>query len=125
MTGYSVEIVNSTKELTGKEKIMVKDTSNAVKIDDVTNNGNSITISPKILVTLKVHNEKAQDKDYFKYIIIDENGDKYVTGSESFIASLKNIMSDMEEEEEEYSVVIYKMASKNYQGKSFITCSIA
>ena len=65
MTGYSVEIVNSTKELTGKEKIMVKDTSNAVKIDDVTNNGNSITISPKILVTLKVHNEKAQDMPDF------------------------------------------------------------
>ena len=125
MTGYSVEIVNSTKELTGKEKIMLKDTSNAVKIDDVTNNGNSITISPKILVTLKVHNEKAQDKDYFKYIIIDENGDKYVTGSESFITALNDIMSDMEEEEEKYSVVVYKMASKNYQGKSFITCSIA
>ena len=125
MTGYSVEIIDSTKELTGKEKIMVKDTSNAVKIDDVTNNGNSITISPKILVTLKVHNEKAQDKDYFKYIIIDENGDKYVTGSESFITSLNDIMTDMEEEDEKYSVVIYKMPSKNYQGKSFITCSIS
>ena len=125
MTGYSVEIINSTKELTGKEKIMVKDTSNAIKIDDVTNNGNSITISPKILVTLKIHNEKSADKDYLKYVIIDENGDKYVTGSESFITSLTDIMSDMAEEEEKYSVVIYKMASKNYQGKSFITCSIA
>lgn len=125
MTGYSVEITYSSKELTGKEKIMVKDTSNAVKIDDVTNNGNSITISPKILVTLKVHNEKSSDKDYFKYVIIDENGDKYVTGSESFIEALNDIMTDMEEEEEKYSVVIYKMPSKNYQGKSFITCSIA
>lgn len=125
MTGYSVEIVNSTKELTGKEKIMVKDTSNAVKIDDVTNNGNSITISPKILVTLKVHNEKSQDKDYLKYVIIDENGDKYVTGSASFIEALGDIMAEMSEEEEKYSVVIYKMPSKNYQGKSFITCSIS
>lgn len=36
MDGYKVTITESSKELTAKERIALKDTSNAIKLDDVT-----------------------------------------------------------------------------------------
>lgn len=59
-----------------------------------------------------------------KYVIIDENGNKFVTGSESAITSLLDIIDEMTGEDEDYSIEFYKKESKNYKGKSFITCSI-
>ena len=65
------------------------------------------------------------NKDYYNYVIIDKDGTKYVTGSPSFWSSFKEIWDEMREEsDEEFSISIYKVPSKNYNGKDFITCSI-
>ena len=123
MEGYSVKIEFASKELTAKERVMLKDTTNAVSLDEATQ-GAPLVIDPAYYVTLMVHNERAEDKDYKKHVIVDKAGTKYVTGSESFITSFMDIMDEMEGTDEEFQVQVYRMPSKNYKGKEFITCSI-
>ena len=128
MEGYSVKIRESSKELSAKEKIALKDYSNATPLDSALNDIDVLTITPVAYVILDVHNEKSkQDKDYVKYVLIDNGGNKFVTGSESFFTSFKDIFDTMAEEApgEEYSVDVLKKPSQNYKGKSFITCALA
>lgn len=128
MTGYSVEIIESSKELTAREKISAKDFSNATALDTELMDANaSIVITPSAYLILNVHNEHSKnDKDYKKYLIIDTAGNKFVTGSESFFTAFKDIFDAMSKDApgEEYSIEVYKKPSKNYQGKHFLTCSI-
>jgi hypothetical protein len=123
MTGYSVEIKEASKELSAKERIKIKDTTNAIKLDEATQEANVI-IEPEMFAVLAIHNEKADDKDYENYIIIDKNGDKYVTGSQSFWTSFMDIYNEMKIETESWGITAFRHESKNYKGKSFITCSI-
>ena len=124
MAGYSVTIKVSSKELTARERIMLKDTTNAVKLDEVAGGDTPFVMVPVAYAILAVHNDKAQDeKDYEQYIILTEDGTKYVTGSSSFWNSFISIWQEMEGEDA-YSIEVYKRDSKNYKGKQFLTCSI-
>ena len=128
MEGYSVKIREASRDLTAKEKIALKDYSNATPLDTALNDIDVLTITPVAYVILDVHNEKSkQDKDYVKYVIIDNAGNKFVTGSESFFTSFKDIFDTMSTEApgEEYSIDVLKKPSQNYKGKSFITCALA
>ena len=128
MEGYSVKIREASRDLTAKEKIALKDYSNATALDSALNDIDVLTITPVAYVVLDVHNEKSkQDKDYVKYLIIDNAGNKFVTGSESFFTSFKDIFDTMSSEApgEEYSIDVLKKPSQNYKGKSFITCALA
>ena len=123
MTGYSVEIKETSKELTAKERIALKDTSNAIKLDTACDE-NDVIIEPAYYVILAIHNEKSDNVDYENYVIIDKNGAKYVTGSLSFWYSFMDIYCEMDGEDEPWSINAYKLDSKNYKGKKFLTCSI-
>jgi hypothetical protein len=123
MTGYSVEIKESSKELSAKERIMLKDTSDAVKLD-LACDEEAVIITPDSFAVLGIHNEKSDNKDYESYILQDKNGEKYVTGSPSFWDSFMDIYNEMKEETEKWSIKVYKLDSKNYKGKQFLTCSI-
>lgn len=125
MTGYAVKIEEASKELTKKEKVMLKDTSDAVKLDEAVN-GEAIIINPDYYAVLKVHNEKSDNKEYFVYVVVDKDGTKYITGSESFWSSFFNIWDEMTEDggTEPWELKCYKLDSKNYKGKQFLTCSI-
>ena len=123
MEGYSVKIREVSKEITAKERVMLKDTTNAIPLDEATQEAN-ITFVPAYYAILDVHNEKSDDKDYTKYIIVDKDGRKLVTGSASFFTSFKDIMDEMEGSDEEFGIEVYRMPSNNYKGKEFITCSI-
>lgn len=138
MEGYSVNIKFASKELSAKQKVMLKDTTNALSLDELTQpkpitneegevirlEPQTVTIDPDFYVTLMVHNEKAEDKDYEKHVIEDKSGTKYVTGSASFITSFVEIMEEMSGSDEEFQIEVYRMPSKNYKGKEFLTCSI-
>lgn len=128
MTGYSVEIAESSRELTAREKISAKDFSNATALDTELMDANaSILITPSAYMILNVHNEHSKnDKDYRKFLIIDKAGNKFVTGSESFFTAFLEIFNAMAKDapDEEYTIEVYKKPSKNYQGKHFLTCSI-
>lgn len=120
---YKVEIVEANREFNARERLMIKDFSNANQLDTLTDE-NPVLITPKDYAILKVHNEHSKaEKDYTKFMIIDTAGNKYLTGSSSFIKSFLEIKEEMGDDEE-YSIEAYKVPSKNYQGKSFLTCSI-
>ena len=124
MEGYTVKIEESSEELKGKQRIIMKDTSDALKLDEATEGGNSIIIKVEKWAILKVHNEKSDDKEYENYIIVDSEGHKFVTGSQSFWSSFINIYEEMKDEDEEWAIKVYRLPSKNYKGKEFITCSV-
>ena len=123
MTGYSVRIAEVSRELSAKERIKLKDTTDAIKLDEATQSG-PIIIEPSLYAVLDVHNEKSDNVDYKNYVLVDKNGDKYVTGSESFWSSFMEIAEEMEDAGEEYAIKAYRVPSKNYKGKEFLTCSV-
>lgn len=120
---YSASIKESSRELTAKERIMLKDTTSAVKLDQATQ-VEDIHISVDSYAILNIHNDKATPTDYENYIILDRNGNKYVTGSQSFWNAFIDIYNEMQNEPEEWSIRVYRHPSKNYSGKDFITCAI-
>lgn len=123
MTGYSVKIVNASKELSARDRVAVKDTTNAIGLDDATKEA-PMVIGIDYYVELAVHNEKSEDKDYNKYVVVDKSGNKFVTGSESFFTAMLEIMDEMSDSGEDFEIQVYRMPSKNYTGKEFLTCSI-
>lgn len=126
MEGYSAKVTFVSKPVSAKEKIMLKDTTNCVSLDEATQEVDRLMISPDYYAIVAVHNEKSEDKDYEKYVVVDKGGTKYVTGSNSFITALREIMDDMAAEapEEDYGIEVYRRESANYKGKSFITCAL-
>jgi hypothetical protein len=123
MQGYTVSVVETSKELTGKQKIQLKDTTDCVRLDQATLEGNVI-IDVDFWAELAIHNEKSDDKDYTNYVVVDKSGVRYVTGSEAFWSAFRNIFDDMSECDEEWTLKVYRKPSKNRQGKDFITCSV-
>jgi hypothetical protein len=123
MQGYEVKIAESSKELSAKERIQLKDVSNATRLDESTTEG-KVLIRPVGYVILDVHNEKSDNKDYQNFIILDKDGSKFVTGSEAFWTTFMGIWEEMQSETEEWSLEAYRLPSKNYKGKDFLTCSI-
>lgn len=119
---YKVTIrEHSFGELSGRDRIFVKDVSNAIPLDTAADE--SLIFSPKNYAILDVENSESPDKNYTKYLIVDDSGNKYVTGSESFWRAFIDIFDEMKDEGE-YQIEVYKRPSKNYSGKFFITCSI-
>lgn len=123
MTGYSVKIAHCSKELSARERVAIKDTTNAIPLDEATKE-NPVVIDVDYFATLDVHNEKSKDKDYQKYIIVDKAGNKFVTGSNSFYTAMVEIMDEMYDTGEDFQIECYRRPSKNYAGKEFLTCSI-
>lgn len=124
MNGYSVSIKETSKELSAKQRIALKDTTNAIKLDEATQ-VEPVIINVDMYAILAVHNEKSENPDYDNYIVVDKNGTKYVTGSASFWSSFMDIYEEMiGEDDEEWAIKAYRVPSKNYKGKDFITCSI-
>ena len=123
MNGYSVSIKESSRELTAKQRVALKDTTSAIKLDEATQ-VEPVIINVDMYAVLAIHNEKSENPDYENYIVVDKNGTKYVTGSASFWSSFMDIFTEMEGEDEAWTLKVYRVPSKNYKGKDFITCSI-
>ena len=128
---YNARIINSSRELTAKEKIMLKDFNDCTGLDGVVTEGNPLTIKVDTMVTVAVHNEKANgDKDYETTVIVADDGTKYSTSSKSLNEAISDIMdeiADSEDEELKDNLVIriFKKPSKNYSGKFFLTAVLA
>ena len=124
MLDYEVSICESSDDLSPRDRIKLKDFTNATQLDEACAEG-SFIITPKAYAILDVHNERSkEDKDYTKYVILDSEGNKFITGSNSFFKSLLEIWVEMKPTGEEFSIEVYRVPSKNYKGKFFLTCSI-
>lgn len=122
---YSVKIETVSRELTAKERVSIKDTSDCLKLDKVIEADGPTVLDIDYFAVLNVHNDNAKDStDYNVYVLVDKNGVKYTTSSESFFSSFYDIYSEMSESNEEWAIKAYAMPSKNREGKYFLTCSI-
>lgn len=121
--GFSVSILETSKELSPKQRVQIKDTTDCVKLDAATQEA-AVFINFDFYAILSVHNERAEDKDYETYVIVDKDGTRYTTGSTSFWSSFMNILEEMKDVTEEWSIKVFRMDSKNRAGKQFITCSV-
>lgn len=120
---YTAEIVESSRELTKKERVMYKDASDCKRLDEETSTNGRLRIKPTLWLKLSVHNDKAKDnKDYTQFIIVDADGQAYLTGSQNFYSNFLNIASEMDGED--FEVEVYRRPSKNYNGKEFLTCKL-
>lgn len=123
---YEAVIKYTSRELSVRERIKIKDTTGSTTLDKATEEG-SIIIAPDYWASIAIHNEKSKrdDKDYDNYVIVDRNGSIYSTGSESFWNSFLSIADEMiAAGEEEFEIKVYRMPSKNFAGKDYITCSL-
>lgn len=126
---YSTKIVNASRELSVKEKITLKDFNDCVGLDTVVTEEQGLIIDPDVIVEVDVHNERAKDdKDYTTIVILDKNGTKYNTSSNSLKESVQDIMdelADLEEEDKaDLKIKVFKKPSKNYSGKYFLTATV-
>lgn len=120
---YEVTITSTSREMSAKERVMVKDFANAISLADVAQEG-SIIIDPDCVVMCKVHNEMSDSKDYDKCVILDKSGKKFITGSPTFINAITGIMKEMEGCGEPYQIEVTSHESSKYKGKTFLTCSV-
>lgn len=126
MTNYTTSITESSKEISVREKIKLKDLTSAIAIDKVVEPEKPLVIAPDFYAYLSIHNEKLpeNEQDYKTMVIVDKSGTKYYTGSDSAISSFVDIFDEMIETAEPFEIEFYKKESKNYSGKHFITCSL-
>lgn len=124
MAEYKATVKEASWEMSAREKLRYTDFTDVIQLDEATQAGDIIIDVDKWAVVW-VHNEKSDTVDYAKYVIIDKEGQVYVTGSESFWRSFIAIYEVMSDEEETvYSIKVYRRESKNYKGKDFLTCRI-
>lgn len=128
-SNYMATIAESSRELSARERVMFKDTQNAVSINELAEEAHKDGAKAFIegiagYVVLDIHNDKSDDKDYKNYLVIDKDGQKYVTGSQAFWNSFKSIYDEMAGETEPWSIEINLLPSKNYKGKNVLTCSL-
>lgn len=122
---YSAKVVESTRELTGKERVAIKMFTGAHKLDEVTQNyEDGVLINVDYVAKVAVHNEKSDNKDYNKYIYVDKDGTMYVSGSETLYRAYQEIAEEMEDEDEDWAIKVIRKESSNYKGKDFLTCVI-
>lgn len=120
---YKSEITFCTRELSVKEKIMYKDTSDCVTMDSVVTEENALLLDLDLVIVVHIENDKSESKEYDKYIYVDKNGDKYTSGSESLFRQFYNIYTELDGTDEKVTWKIFKKHSKNYNG-CFLTCTI-
>lgn len=120
MENYTVKIVETSRELTKKERVQLK-TNSATKLEDICPinlegiNGYAV---------LEIHNERARDnKDYTRFIIFTESGDFYYTGSPTFKKSFMLIWEEMGDEKD-WGLECVKVPTDNYPGRYFLTCNL-
>ena len=128
-----VKIAQSSRELTKIQKLAYQDTSDCISLDtaseEAVKNNVDLIISPKDYVILDVTTDNPSvsgNENYKTMIVIDRNGTKYATGSNSFAEAFLNIYDVMHEDEDDpvYEIKVVRKDSNNYKGKHFLSCNI-
>lgn len=122
MNGYSATITEASKELSPLEKVAFKDLGDTKPLGELKPD-DEIIIEPDVYLTLSIHNEKSENKDYPVFIIKDKKGTRYSTSSENFWNTFVDIMQEVKGIEG-IKIKVFTKPSKNYKGKYFLTCAL-
>lgn len=128
-TDYNTQIISSSRTLSAKERITLKDFNDCTGLDTAVSDTDGLVIDPDAIVEIKVHNERARDdKDYTTIVILDKDGTKYNTSSNSLRDSISDIMEELkdlsDEDKADLKIKVFKKPSKNYAGKYFLTATV-
>lgn len=123
MEGYKAVIERGSRDFTARERLKMKEFSDAIRIVDFVQTENPvITVVDWAVVHVTNANAKRDtDKEYIKFLIIDKDGIKYTTGSQSIIDSVIDFWTELDGEE--LTIKFVSRPSKNYDG-NFITAVI-
>ena len=124
MSEYRVEIVQTSKELSLKQKVALKNTNAFLRIDKLLNTEERILINPDFWAELHIYNDRSADKEYTSYVVADKNGDYYLTGSDSFMNTFKAIFEELSGTDEEWAIAAFRIPSRNREGKYLISCGV-
>lgn len=119
---FKCVIAECSRELTAKERVALKDVTSAIKLADATKDA-GVVIDVDAYAVLEVHNEHSENTDYTIYLFMDKGGNTYYTSSKPLFDSFKDIWDEMQGEEEEWQIEVYRVPSKNQSG-DFLTCKI-
>lgn len=119
---FHVVIEESSRQLTAKERVALKDTTAAESLAEMTKEG-EVVIDVDAYAVLNVHNEHSENKDYRNFLFMDKSGTTYYTSSQPLFDSFKDIWDEMEGSDEEWKIAVYRVPSKNQSG-DFLTCRI-
>lgn len=124
---YTINIVETSRELTKKERVQLK-TNAATKLDELisTAPGESTLVLEGITgyAVLEIHNPKAVDnKDYKHYVILTEENGMFYTGSETFFNRFRPIWEEMAGEKD-WGLECVKVPARKYPGKHFLSCNL-
>lgn len=126
MEGFEQKIVRTSRELTARERICLKNNQDAISLGTLTDASEPIKINVDMWAEILVHNEHSEDKEYTNYVVVDKDGTKYYTGSTSFWEGFIDIYNEMVDAgEEEIVIKVLAKASTKRAGKYFLTCNLA
>ena len=122
---YTCKIIESNGEFDAYERVMCKDIGDAIPLDEATQQVPVVIEYAKHLI-LAIHNEKSENKNNEKSVVIDQAGRKFVCGSATLRRELESIIEDLADNGiySDFNIKVYRKASNNYKGKDFITCSL-
>lgn len=110
MNGYKVEIIQTNID-DKLEKVKIKNFNDAVTLTE------GMVFEAVKYASLHVINEYSKnDKEYDKYIFVDEEGNMYITGSNSIWDSYSSVMEEFDDGE----IITFEVKSKassNNSGK--------
>ncbi len=126
---YKSEVVDSSKELTAKERIQLKDLTDGTNLNELVSSAGHVDISIDFTATVEVHNEKAEHKDYTVYVYMDKDGTKYYSGSETLANRISEIADELADDgisisDEGIILQVYGRDSKNFAGRQFLTAKL-
>lgn len=124
-SNYTVTIAEASTEFKGKALLKITDMAASAPLNDVVTADQALLISVSDYAVVDIHNDSAKgDKDYQQYILIDDSGNTYRTGSAAFYRTFKEIWDAMADSDEVWELKVYKVPSKNYKGKDVILCTV-
>lgn len=112
------------KELTKKEMFSVSRFSRCKDVASLLSEQEVIVKEVQTVAIVEVHNEKSENTDYKKMVVIGSDGSRYVTGSETAMREMMDIMDYMAEYDEAFDVQFVTRPSNNFKDRDFITVEL-
>ena len=132
---YEVTITGSSLEkIRGTERLRYTNFAGMVQLDDIiSDDGVKTALDITGYVECHVHNDKSDTQEYDKLVLIANDGELYLTGSDSFKRGFIEIFEALTDDFVEdgiapqdriYPILAFKAPSKNIKGKTFLCCAV-